>query len=895
MLDRLIFASIQGFVALGGVWLICLIGRRLPASVKVWLWRLALLKMAIALVLPAPTLRLLPEQVAKKSPAPIVKAGPPKDMTLTVSLTDAEMSQVLSSLPKTPPMAVTEKPAPAVPASSAKSPLAWPWIVWILGCAAFAIAAGAALAKARQSARATLPIDDMEVEITAWEAAAMTGLASAPHVRKLDHDGSPFVIGLLKPLVAVPASLLKELRALRFALLHEFTHVRRGDLRWSFAMTMMRALFWFHPLAWIAEREHRVQSEIACDEFVVRSSDSRRDYALTLVRLAVLGTPLSGGSAGLGAVGSRRTLLRRLSAMSKPFNRKFTYRAALAVALPAAVLLVPIHLAAREPQQLPASDPSVPLVVPVISPSDLDDPTLPAIEGILDDPVVPAKAPVTQKVAPKIALVSDRLVALKVAQQDEKLTPEQKAQIQREIHKAMEELHRVLREELPKALAEAHKAGNGGPDMKNLQPQIEEAIRTALAAAQKALDGLREGGDFKIERDMLSPENRKELSDEQHKAMIELLNAKGQLLKVRQDDMEAARKELLKARGEIKLDAGDREDMRKAMIELEKAKGQMKLDVDQAHAKVLKDLMTKDGQLKIELKDLPELDNLDGTIRLQVEKALRDSHDAMNQAKVLRLNRDGQVMELKGLDDLNGTVRIQMEQAEKQMHDAMKQLREIRIENGKIIIDGKEIPLSELKDGKIPGMPQIEIQQGGPDVRLKGYTVQTPRATKDGDGQLFRYYVTPARPGQNEPKGYVIAPRAKADDSPYILTPRAKMEWKVNASPKGYAIVSQDGKTLFKGNGKGWISDGKPLTKEQMKRVAEIDAQIKKLMKERSKLSPNQFFFTPGAKNEEPESPFWFSPSYPGLFPSPWSPEKAKDAPKAETPPKAPEDPLVRA
>src|SRR5947209_3862962 len=95
MLDRLIFASLQGLIALVGVGAICFVFRRLPASFKVWLWRLAMLKMAVALCFPAPTLRILPGSVVQRevlnSPARVVPAPDTKGTshplaTTTVSL-----------------------------------------------------------------------------------------------------------------------------------------------------------------------------------------------------------------------------------------------------------------------------------------------------------------------------------------------------------------------------------------------------------------------------------------------------------------------------------------------------------------------------------------------------------------------------------------------------------------------------------------------------------------------------------------------------------------------------------------------------------------------------------------------------------------------------------------
>ena len=46
---------------------------------------------------------------------------------------------------------------------------------------------------------------------------------------------------------------------------HELAHVRRRDLLWSGLAGLVRVLFFFHPLVWLAHREALVAREAACD------------------------------------------------------------------------------------------------------------------------------------------------------------------------------------------------------------------------------------------------------------------------------------------------------------------------------------------------------------------------------------------------------------------------------------------------------------------------------------------------------------------------------------------------------------------------------------------------------------------------------------------------------
>jgi TonB family protein len=97
----------------------------------------------------------------------------------------------------------------------------------------------------------------------------------------------PVLCGLIRPAILLPrdARSWSDSR-LDAALRHELGHSRRGDL-WSLtAAYLSRALYWFHPLAWLLTERARQEQEEACDDLVLNSGLEPAAYAEALVASA---------------------------------------------------------------------------------------------------------------------------------------------------------------------------------------------------------------------------------------------------------------------------------------------------------------------------------------------------------------------------------------------------------------------------------------------------------------------------------------------------------------------------------------------------------------------------------------------------------------------------------
>lgn len=115
-------------------------------------------------------------------------------------------------------------------------------------------------------------------------------------VYSCDTIQSPVVVGILRPVILLPASLdFAETELLRHILTHEAMHIRRRDNLLKLFMLAAVCLHWFNPLVWLMARELCRDMESACDEAALArlGQEESAPYAQSLLRMAV--PELSGG------------------------------------------------------------------------------------------------------------------------------------------------------------------------------------------------------------------------------------------------------------------------------------------------------------------------------------------------------------------------------------------------------------------------------------------------------------------------------------------------------------------------------------------------------------------------------------------------------------------------
>lgn len=247
-------------------------------------------------------------------------------------------------------------PSTAIPGGPAR-PASLPWAVAIWAGGAILVIAAYLVGAWRVTGIAGRSRDVDSADWVELQASIAAELQLRVPVRLLAASGPamPMTWGLLHPVILLPADADQWPAARRRdVLLHEMAHVERRDCLTQLLAVCACALYWFHPLVWIAAARLRVERERACDDRVLSSGATPSDYASHLLEIAR--TLRAAPATGLASVAMARPsqLGSRLLDVLDPVRRREALNRRLAVPAALSAALVVLPLAALRPTRLSA-------------------------------------------------------------------------------------------------------------------------------------------------------------------------------------------------------------------------------------------------------------------------------------------------------------------------------------------------------------------------------------------------------------------------------------------------------------------------------------------------------------------------------------------------------------
>ena len=157
-------------------------------------------------------------------------------------------------------------------------------ILWLVGVLLLALYFSISYLRSMRKFRMSVP--DNTPYIREWLNAHQ--IVRPIEVRSSDLISSPLTYGILHPVILLPKKLDRnDQAALQYVLTHEYVHIRRFDAITKILFAAVLCIHWFNPLVWgmyvLANRD----TELSCDDWVIRMTGvkNRSSYALMLIKM----------------------------------------------------------------------------------------------------------------------------------------------------------------------------------------------------------------------------------------------------------------------------------------------------------------------------------------------------------------------------------------------------------------------------------------------------------------------------------------------------------------------------------------------------------------------------------------------------------------------------------
>jgi len=253
---------------------------------------------------------------------------------------------VLATLSSDADIAIPGAPPPPSPLAMASALAGTLWLTGIVVSVGLLLVG---LSRLAWLASRSQPLQDGTWVAAVADISARYGIRRPIVLLQSNHPTLLVTWGLVVPKVILPAAARGWTPArARIVLGHELAHIQRRDWIVHIAAALLRSVYWFNPLVWIACARLRRESEHACDDAVLNLGVEGTEYATQLVDLArafnAEGRSWLPGSPA-PAMARRSTLERRIRAMLTDGQNRRPITRFAGVAIAAALLAITIPIA----------------------------------------------------------------------------------------------------------------------------------------------------------------------------------------------------------------------------------------------------------------------------------------------------------------------------------------------------------------------------------------------------------------------------------------------------------------------------------------------------------------------------------------------------------------------
>lgn len=309
------------------------------------LWQISVVAIALALLR-----ALFPQPRIRHSLAMLALMGSAGWPTVTLIQNWPEVPVVTTALPASAgiqePQSEPELQVPAMPQSApemmpasaaAKSPglpVSWrqrldqaaPWLagLWLAGLGVLTLRHLGALWILRRLRTRAVSQASPALQETFDRLKTRLGVRRAIQLLVSARACTPMIIGTLRPVILVPASLATGLDPVQLEALlaHELAHLRRWDDVINLMQCAIETLLFYHPAVWWMAGVAREDRELCCDDLAVKRGVEPGALAQALAHLAI--GPLPVPQPSLAATGGRGQVVGRIRRLLQPASPRFS-------------------------------------------------------------------------------------------------------------------------------------------------------------------------------------------------------------------------------------------------------------------------------------------------------------------------------------------------------------------------------------------------------------------------------------------------------------------------------------------------------------------------------------------------------------------------------------------
>lgn len=165
----------------------------------------------------------------------------------------------------------------------------WLAVFWVLGMSVFVFRFVFGAVKIKKNKKGFLDTENPEFSEILREMTQRLQIKRTVDIRFTRNQNMPATFGVFKPTIFLPHDAAEwSDNQKRSIIIHELAHIKRFDFLFNVLAYAVHFVFWFNPIVWYAAKRQQGEAEHACDDIVVSNGIRPTVYAHYLIDSARL-------------------------------------------------------------------------------------------------------------------------------------------------------------------------------------------------------------------------------------------------------------------------------------------------------------------------------------------------------------------------------------------------------------------------------------------------------------------------------------------------------------------------------------------------------------------------------------------------------------------------------